>query len=148
NGTPYNAGEDIAAGVWLSLSMRPATPAGAPSLDLTGWVKSHPAMRDRTPMCFVYGEKDGRAKADSEAVFHVLTGPMAGRPEKHKKDDLHPIRGTDLAGQALLGQPALDVSQYVVQYVRKVMADRRAIPWTETKPEVNTLDLVPVSRFG
>jgi pimeloyl-ACP methyl ester carboxylesterase len=147
NGTPYNAGEDIAAGVWLSLSMRPGMPAGGPNLDMIGWVRNYPGMRDKTPMCFIYGDKDTRARADAESVFRVLSGPMTGRPDKHKHDDLHPIKGTDLAGSALLGQPALMVNQYVVGYLKKVMAERRAVPWTEVKPEINTLQLVPVTQF-
>jgi hypothetical protein len=105
-------------------------------------------MRDRTPMCFIYGDKDNRARPDSEAVFRALTAAMTGRPEKHKQDDLHPIKGTDLAGPALLGQQALGVTDYVVRYAKKVMTERRAIPWTEVKPEVNTLQLIPVTQFG
>ncbi|HEY1376347.1 MAG TPA: alpha/beta fold hydrolase [Gemmataceae bacterium] len=150
-GTEYNAGADIAAGVWLSLVIRPNLPAGtglAPNMDMPAWIRSHPMMRDKTPMCFLFGEKDTRAKADAETVFRAMTAKMSGRPEKHKLDDLHPIRGTNLAGSALLGQPALQVSPYVVGYVKKVMADRRAIPWTDVKPEVNTLQIVPVNLFG
>jgi hypothetical protein len=105
-------------------------------------------MRDKTPMCFLFGDKDVRSRADSEVVFKMLTAPMTGRPEKHKSDDLHPIKGTDLGGLALLGQPALKVNDYVVEYVKKVIAQRRAVPWTEVKPEVNTLQLVPVTQFG
>jgi len=150
-GTDYNAGADIAAGVWLSLVLRPSLPAGtglAPNMDMPAWIRTHPLIRDKTPMCFLFGEKDTRAKADADTVFRALTAKMTGRPEKHKLDDLHPIRGTNLAGSALLGQPALQVGPYVVGYVKKVMADRRAIPWTDVKPEVNTLQVVPVTQFG
>jgi pimeloyl-ACP methyl ester carboxylesterase len=150
NGTPYNAGLDIAAGVWLSLVSRPAMPSGAPSFSLASWVRTAPAsraaIRDKTPMCFIYGDKESHAKADSEAVFQALTTKMSGRPDKHKLDELHPIRGTDLSGAALLGQP--DVATYVGNYCKKVLTDRRAIPWTEVKPEVNFLQIVPVGAFG
>ncbi len=149
NGTPYNAGADIAAGIWLSLAMRPAAPPGAPNFPLSSWIRpvTRPALRDKTPMCFIYGDKEPHARADSESVFRALTAPIGGRMEKHKFDDLHPIRGTDLAGPALLGQQSLDVSTYVVNYCKRVMADRRAIPWTEVKPDVNVLQLVPVGQF-
>jgi pimeloyl-ACP methyl ester carboxylesterase len=147
-GTEFNAGTDFASGVWLSLTMRPGLPPGAPNFDMTSWIRSHPLMREKTPMCFIYGEKDSRARADAESVHRQLQAPITGRPEKHKQDNLHPIKGTDLAGPALLGQPALTVNQYIIGYVKKIMAERRAIPWTEVKPEVNTLQLVPVQLFG
>ena len=144
NGTPYNAGEDIAAGVWLSMSTTPAMPAGAPRFDMTNWIRNRPKMKDKTPMCFIFGDKDNRAKIDSDSVFRAVTGNGAEK----KLDDLHPIRGTDLAGPALLGQPALEVPQYVAKYCQKIMTDRRAIPWTEVKPEVNQLQLIPMTSFG
>jgi pimeloyl-ACP methyl ester carboxylesterase len=149
NGTSFNAGADIIAGVWLSLSRTLAMPAGnGPNFDLPGWVRQHPTLRDRTPMCFIFGDKDNRARPDSEAVFRVLTGPMSGRPEKHKLDALLAIHGTDLAGAALLGQPALEVPGKVLTFVQKVLADRRVVPWTEVKPEVNVLTLVNLLPFG
>jgi pimeloyl-ACP methyl ester carboxylesterase len=147
-GTEFNAGTDIAAGVWLSLMMRTGLTAGPVNFDMVNWVRTHPLLRDKTPMCFLYGDKDARARTDAEAVFRVMTAPMTGRPEKHKQDDLHPIKGTDLGGLALLGQPSLGVTDYVVKFTKKVMTDRRAVPWTEVKPEVNTLQLVPVTSFG
>ncbi len=149
-GTEYSAGADIAAGVWLSLVMRPNLPAGAgaaPNLDMPLWIRTHPMIREKTPMCFLFGDKDVRAASDAQAVFRALTARVGSRPEK-KLDDLHPIRGTTLAGPALLGQPALQVAPYVVGYVKKVLAERRAITWTEVKPEVNTLQLIPVTQFG
>jgi pimeloyl-ACP methyl ester carboxylesterase len=148
NGTTYNAGADIAAGVWLSLSSRPALPSGAPSFDMSSWIKNHPVIRDKTPMCFIFGDGDRYSRQDSDTVFKVLTGPMSGTPDKHKLDDLHPIKGTTLAGPALLGQAGLNVTDYVVKYCQKVMTDRRAVAWTEVKPEANPIDLVPVPRFG
>jgi pimeloyl-ACP methyl ester carboxylesterase len=151
NGTPYIAGADIAAGVWLSPSMRPAAPMGAPNFSFVSWARTaspnRAALRDKTPMCFIYGEKDTHAKADSEQAYRTLTQSMTGRPEKHKLDDLHPIRGTDLAGPALLGQQALDVMPYIVKYCQRVVAERRAVPWTEVKPDVNVLQPVPVASF-
>jgi pimeloyl-ACP methyl ester carboxylesterase len=149
NGTPFSAGADIVAGAWLSLSRTLAMPAGTgPNFDLNNWVRQHPAMRDKTPMCFIYGDKDNKARPDSEAVFRALTGPMTGRPEKHKLDELRAIRGTDLAGAALLGQPALKVPDTLLDFVRKVLADKKVVPWTEVKPEVNVLGLVNLLPFG
>jgi hypothetical protein len=146
NGTAYNAGEDIAGGVWLSLTMRPGMPTGGPNFNMPNWVKSHPMMKDKTPMCFIFGEQDRVSKNDSDTLFRIMSGPSV-RPEK-KLDEVKPIRGTNLAGPALLGQPALAVPQTVVTYCQKVLADRRAIPWTDVKPEANPLALIPVQAFG
>jgi hypothetical protein len=148
NGTAYNAGEDIAGGVWLSLSVRPGASSGGPNFNMASWIRSHPMMRDKTPMCFIYGEKDNRSRNDSDVVFRALTGAMSGRPEKHKLDKMQPIRGTDLAGPALLGQPALNVSQDVLTFCQKVMTERRAIPWTDVRPDANPLILIPLGPFG
>jgi pimeloyl-ACP methyl ester carboxylesterase len=148
-GTTYNAGVDIAAGVWLSLSTRPALPPGAPSFDISGWIRSHPVIRDKTPMAFFFGDGDRPSRQDSEAAFKVLTGPMNGTPEKHKLDVLHPIKGTSLNGPGLLGQAgALNVTDDIIKYCQKVMTERRAIAWTEVKPEANPLDLIAPQRFG
>jgi hypothetical protein len=147
-GTLYNAGEDIGAGVWLSLTAQPGTPAGAPTFRYVNWVKSHPTLRDKTYMSFIFGDKDNRAKSDSDAVFRTITGPGTGVDNKHKLDDLHPVAGTDLAGAALLGQPAMHIGEYVRDYLKKVLTDRRAKAWTEVQPEVNLLNLVPVQNFG
>jgi pimeloyl-ACP methyl ester carboxylesterase len=149
NGTSYNAGEDIAAGVWLSLTMRPATPSGGgPNyhFNMVNWIRSHPLMRDRTPMCFIFGVQDRASKNDSETVFKMMSG-TGSRPEQ-KLNELKPIPGTNLAGPALLGQPALNVPELVFKYCQKVLADRKAIPWTEVKPEANPLGLVPLGPFG
>jgi hypothetical protein len=148
NGTAYNAGEDIAAGVWLSLVTRPTVQGGSsPNFNMANWSRSHPLMRDKTPMCFVFGEKDSRSKNDADIVFKALTNPMAGRPDKNKLDKLQPIRGTDLSGPALL-QPALNVPQDVLTFCQKVLVERRAVPWSEVKPEANFLQLIPLGPFG
>jgi len=115
--------------------------------NIPAWIRSHPLMRDRTPMCFIYGEKDARSRNDTEAVWRALTGPMAGRPEKHKLDVKHEVRGTDLAGAALLGQPGLGVHTTIMNFLKKVMTDRRAIPWTAVQPETNNVGLVNLAPF-
>jgi len=147
-GTRFLAGEDIAAGVWLSLSQRPGMPAGGPSFDIPNWLKQFPLIRDKTPMCFIYGEKDNRSKSDSEAIYRLMTGPQTGGATKTRLDVNHPIRGTDLAGPALLGQPALNVSALIVGFIEKVMTERRAIPWAEVKPETNNTGLVNLGPFN
>ena len=70
NGTPYNAGADIAAGIWLSLTARPILPNGAaPGFSLNTWARFAPGSRvglaTERPCAFIYGQKETHAKADS-----------------------------------------------------------------------------------
>jgi pimeloyl-ACP methyl ester carboxylesterase len=149
NGTTHVAGDDIAAGIWLSLPLRPSLPGGpAPNFDINAWVRSHPQLRDRVPMAFIFGDQDQRAKNDAETAFRVLSAPSGGRLERNKLDATFPIKGTNLAGQALLGQPGLGVNRVIIDYVKKVMTDRRAVPWTKVDPEINKLTLVNLAPFG
>jgi pimeloyl-ACP methyl ester carboxylesterase len=141
NGTAHNAGEDIAAGIWLSLNLRPQQ---GPTFNAESWIRSHPQMRDRVAMHFVFGERDTRAKRDSEDLLRVLTS----RGDRNKLDGKLELKGTDLAGAALLGQPALNVSPMIVSYAEKVMAERKAIPWTKVDPEINKIGLVNLAPFG
>ena len=58
------------------------------------------------------------------------------------------MKGTDLAGPLLLGQPALDVDTKVVNYVKSVMTARKAIPWSKVDPDVNKITLVNLRPLG
>jgi hypothetical protein len=141
-GTRHIAGEDIAAGVWLSL---PLTTSQGIRFNTENWIKAYPVIRDKVPMCFVYGERDRKSKDDADAVLRGLS--VSGR-EKHKLDTKIELKGTDLAGQALLGQSVLNVNAQIVAHVKKVMTERKAIPWTRVQTEVNVIHLVNLRPFG
>jgi hypothetical protein len=145
NGTTHNAGDDLAGAIWLSLSLRPNS---GTSFDINKWFRSHGQIRDKVPMAFVYGEQDQRAKNDADTVMRLLNTSTSGKVERHKLDTRYDIKGTNLAGTALLGQPGLGVSQKAVEFVKKVMAERRAVPWTKVDPEVNKLTLANLAVFG
>jgi hypothetical protein len=138
-GTKHIAGEDIAGCVWLSLTQRPVNT----NFEFHNWLKS-PQIRERTPMYIVYGEKDATAKQTAENVFRVLT---TGR-EKNKFTQKYDVKGTDLAGQALLGQPALGVNAKIVEFVDKVVADRKAIPWGSVSNDENPLQPISLRSYG
>jgi len=140
-GTRHIAGEDIAAGVWLSLPLMP----NQQRFNAEAWIKTHPLLRDKVPMAFVFGGNDKKAQADTTTVMNALA--PQGR-EKNKLTTTIELKGTDLAGPALLGQPALLVNDKIVQYLQAVMAARRAIPWSKVDPDVNKIQLVNLQPFG
>jgi hypothetical protein len=149
NGTTHNAGDDLAGAIWLSLSLRPNLPGGpGPSLDINKWFRSYGQIRDKVPMAFVYGEQDQRARNDTDTVMRLLSASASGKVERHKLDTRIDIKGTNLAGTALLGQPGLGVNQKAIEFVKKVMAERKAVPWTKVDPEVNKLTLANLAVFG
>jgi len=141
DGTRHVAGEDIAAGIWLSLPLQP----NQLRFNAEGWLRTYPAIREKVPMCFVYGEKDTKSVADAKTVLNALTAQ--GR-EKHKLTNTIELKGTDLAGGALLGQQVLDVNVKILKYMQSVMEARRAIPWTKVDPEINKIQLVALRSFG
>jgi pimeloyl-ACP methyl ester carboxylesterase len=139
-GTPKIAGADIAGAVWLSVMMRPNYNV---FLNMREWIRNTQGMRDQNPMCFVFGERDTKAKADAEELYRALT--QTGNREKlHKLDSRIELKGTDLSGQALLGPAAdaLGVRQSIVAYLKKVMAERKSIPWSDLEAASNPLALV------
>ena len=145
NGVTKTAGADIAGCVWLSLPIRPSVSTALPMRD---WIRTTAGVRDNNPMCFIYGEKDSRAKADADELYRALTAGPTPR-DKHKHMLLE-IKGTDLAGQALLGPAAsaLGVPQRIVEYIKKVMAERRQIAWSEMEVSSNPLQTVNVRALG
>jgi len=76
----------------------------------------------------------------------VLTGREcpAGRTST-SFDDQHAIKGTDLAGRRCWDNRRWSQRLHG-QVCEEVITERRAIPWTEVKPEINTLNIVPVPR--
>jgi hypothetical protein len=142
DGTAHIAGEDIAGVVCLSLTTR--TSQGT-SFNADNWVRSHPQIREKVSMCFVYGEDDKAAKMDADSVLRTLRNDNR---EKSKLDTTIALKGTKLAGASLLSQPVLNVQSSVVNYLLATMKARKAIPWSRVDTQVNRLALVNLRPFG
>ena len=101
-------------------------------------------MRELNPTCFVWGERDKKAKDDVDELFRALSLGTGGREKTHKLDAKIELKNTDLAGQALLGPQAqaLGVQPRIVEFIKKVMSERKAIPWTDFEAASNPLTLV------
>jgi pimeloyl-ACP methyl ester carboxylesterase len=136
-GVQHLGGQDIAGCVWLSLVQRPNNI----SFDINAWARN-PMMRERTPFYLIYGERDRGAAQTAEGVFNILT---TGR-QKNRLTQRYDVKGTDLAGQALLGQQALGVDTKIIDFMEKVLGDRKAIPWGVVDHDKNPLALVPALR--
>jgi pimeloyl-ACP methyl ester carboxylesterase len=137
-GVQHLGGADIAGCVWLSLIQRPENV----NFDINAWVRNSPGMKERTPFYMIYGERDLGAKRTADSVFDSLT---TGR-QKSKLTQKYDVKGTDLAGQALLGQQALGVDAKIMDFLEKVLADRKAIPWAVVDHDRNPLALVPALK--
>ena len=105
-------------------------------------------MRDKTPMCFIFGEQDRASKNDSETVFKMMSGTDDGRPRSTSSTSSSRSAGPTWPARPCSARPALNVPETVTKYCQKIMADRKAIPWTEVKPEANPLAIVPLGQFG
>jgi pimeloyl-ACP methyl ester carboxylesterase len=139
-GTSKIAGDDLAGAVWLGLTTRPNNIF----LPMVNWVRNTPNMRDKNPMDFIYFERDTKAKADAEDIMKALAMNVSGREKLHKLDAKLELKGNPLSGQALLGPAAeqFGAREAVVKYIKKVMADRKAIPWENFEAASNPLTLV------
>ena len=115
------AGWDVAGAVWLS-------PAKHPSVSLNTmqkWVQSAPEMRERTPMLFIYGEKDTKAKNEAKSFREeiLVAAPRTGAaPLPFTK--VQPIEKTDLSGVGLLGKD-LGTEKYIVDYLVEREKERK-----------------------
>jgi predicted esterase len=146
SGTTKVAGRDIAGVVWLSVNVRPNNIF----LNMPNWIRSIPGLRDETPMCLIYGERDSKSKTDAEELLRALGQGAGGREKVQKLDTKIELKGTDLTGQALLAPAAASfgVPQSVVNYIDKVMSDRKAIPWADFDAASNPLALVNIRGLG
>lgn len=138
------AGRDIAGAVWLSIPMRPAVSSVMPMRD---WIRNTPGLRDENPMCFIYSERNRQAKMDAEELYRALT---SGGPRDKHKHVLKEIKGQELGGQALLGPAAqsLGVQQMVIDFIKKTMAERRQIAWSDMEVSSNPLKIIDLRALG
>ena len=116
------AGWDVAGAVWLSPARHPAVPLSV----MQSWVQSAPDLRERTPMLFLYGDKDTRSRSEAK-VFHdeVLAAGVRGATATNLP--LTQVRGiekTGLAGVGLLGKQ-LGTEKLIIDYLEALEKERR-----------------------
>lgn len=116
------AGWDVAGAVWLSPARHPSVSKDV----MQRWVQSAPEMRERTPMLFLYGEKDTKAKADAKMFRdEVLAAQVRGAAAPQLPlTQVRPIEKTDLAGVGLLGKQ-LGTEKLIVDYLEALEKERK-----------------------
>jgi pimeloyl-ACP methyl ester carboxylesterase len=116
------AGWDVAGAVWLSAVRHPSV--SQPTMQ--AWVQSAPEMRERTPMLFLYGEKDVKAKSEAKAFREevLVAQPRTGAPPL-PLTIARPIEKTDLSGVGLLKDPSTE--KIIVEYLEAREKDRKSL---------------------
>jgi pimeloyl-ACP methyl ester carboxylesterase len=136
-------GQDIECAVWLSFSPHISVDRTKFTLHPDSWLAN--PVRDKVPMCFIYGEQDTKSKS---YALHLYDGVMHARRDKKVKLTVEKgMKDTKLAGRELLGKPSLNTEELIVTYVSKVIDDRGANPWSKRDVDRTILARVPVERF-
>jgi hypothetical protein len=115
-------GWDVAGAVWLSPVRNPAVPLPA----IQSWVLAAPEMRERTPMLFIYGDKDTRSKAEARTFMNdVLAARVPGGAAPNLPlTQLRGIEKTDLVGVNLLGKD-LGTEKLIIDYLEALEKERK-----------------------
>src|SRR5262249_25713492 len=119
--------KDVTACIWLSLSPT----LGGRSLAISDWV-TFIGKDKKVPMAFVYGDGDTTSASLAQRLFDKI------KPDKDAKVKLtgkQAIKGTKLAGHALLGDK-LDGRSWILEKYLKVLKEEQVPPgWEEKKME-------------
>jgi pimeloyl-ACP methyl ester carboxylesterase len=135
-------GQDIECAVWLSLSPHIAVDRARFNLRPEPWLAN--PVRDKVPMCFLYGEQDTKAK---NYALHLYDGVLHARKDKKLKLTVEKgIKDTKLAGRELLGK-SLNTEELILTYLTKVIDDRGSNPWSKREIDKTILTRVPFERF-
>lgn len=111
-------GEDIRAAIWLSIAERI-------NGELVTTILKNPAIRDKIPMAFFYGEKDEPHAKAAQAIFAAMkTGA-----KDFDATRLRAKANTNSAGADLLGKEALGTEADIANYIKTVMDRKAEKPW-------------------
>jgi hypothetical protein len=139
-------GEDIACGIWLSVTSSLNVGNVRAKVNIDNWLVSSNSsvVRDKVPMMFLYGDQDATAsKLSTHLVDRVL------KPEKNPKLKLTGSKGikdTKLAGRELLGKASLGTEAFILTYVKKVLEDAKN-PYVKKDVGLTRLYPVPFESF-
>lgn len=137
------AGDDLTGACWLGAMTRPQ----GTSFNITNWLQTYSQIREKVPMCFFYGEENAGEAATANNLYTHLIKKEGGR-DKHKLDEKWPLPKTKLGGQELLSQADLRMPERILLFLEKVLAERKAIPWTELNVRQQAFQLVPLTKYG
>src|SRR5260370_12436009 len=134
-------GQDITCAVWLTYAPHIAkTPI---TLHPDSWLAA--PVRDKVPMCFLYGEQDNKAKTYAQRLYDNVL--RAGKDKKLKLTVRIPIKDTKLSGRELLAKPSLNAEELILTYVSKVLEERGSNPWSKRDVDRTLLVRVPIALY-
>ncbi len=113
-------GEDIACGVWLTITPTLGPSGSRFTVPVDKWIGS--PIRDKVPMYFLYGEQDTRGATYTKRLLDVLSRGI--QESKIKLTGKHAIKDTKLAGRELLGKSSLGTEEIILKYVATVLESR------------------------
>ena len=129
-------GQDIECAVWLSFSPHIAVDKAKFTVHPEVWFAN--PVREKVPMCFLYGDQDTKAK---NYALHLYR-----KDKKQKLTVEKGIKDTKLSGRELLGK-SLNTEELILTYVTKVIDDRGSNPWSKREIDRTIPTRVPFERF-
>ncbi len=120
-------GRDIAALVHLTIN--PTLAGRSLAGPLRSWVVEV-GTEFKTPIAFLYGEKDDKGRDTARRLLNDIKNPPAGikKPDKLDFTTEKAIEGTELTGSQLL-QNSLETEKQIQEYLDKVMDKRGPKDW-------------------
>jgi hypothetical protein len=119
-------GKSVTAAVWLSMSSQ----LDSRTVSVTGLL--HTAAENKTPMWFLYGPQDSKAKATAVACEKAFRKGKKGTNSYVAQSD---IKGAEkLSGSALLS-PSLKTPSYIAQYLGNAAPPRKNALKSRPTPE-------------
>jgi dienelactone hydrolase len=123
---------DLAAGVWLSISPTLGSPNRSVRGQLGNWI-AETGRDHKIPMAFLHGANDSKGSVLATSLAKVIKPNPKGKELPFTLS--YSIPKTDLTGQLLLG-PTLDTRSWIVEkYLAQVMEARGSKEWVERKVE-------------
>ena len=139
---PNPEGKDIVSGIWLSIS---PTLAGK-TAPMTTWLKEVGGKTYKTPLLFVYGDKDDKASARALGYMQWLLPEYKRdkpRPKDYKDWEYtaeYPIKGADAtaSGSKLIDKDRDTVKGLISGYFEPLMEKHKITQWEQREVTTNT----------
>ncbi|VTR98113.1 alpha/beta hydrolase [Tuwongella immobilis] len=148
----HKGGEDIAGAVFLNIERRPLGMAMPYDIQPRLWYGLNGMVGDpvrlRTPMAFIFGEKDTKSRSDAEWFYKNLWNA----DKVDKKDQIKylvPIKGSNLVGANLLNKENLGTEKAITDYLDEMLKKRNlGKNWISRNVSMGALQQVPLWDIG
>ena len=156
----HNAGTDIAGAVWLSIRAVPLAEKTSqmrglmPYLSSPLWsTRTRPPgkvvepLKEKTSMCFIYGEKDALGARDASFFYkNLFQAHEVAKSDQTKY--LAPVKGTELRGVQLLGKDSLGTQKTIEEFLDEIKDRGVGNNWVTRNIDKIDLYPVPLDQLG